>query len=113
MKRIIRDRRLTPNEAATYNALRQQVDAELPELISRHHQRMSSLDQLETLFSQLKQVREAKGLSLADLAELTGPDRSALDRLEMGERVHPTVETLIRYADALGKRIVVSLADAS
>ena len=56
--------------------------------------------------------REAKGLSLADLTELTGMDRSALSKLETGQRANPTVETLVRYAQAVGKRLVVSLADA-
>jgi predicted transcriptional regulator len=112
MKRISRDRRLTPEEAARYKAIREQVENELPELIARHHERMASLDQLDTLFKQLKAAREAKGLSLADLTELTGMDRSALSKLETGQRVNPTVETLVRYAEAVGKRLVVSLADA-
>ena len=79
MKRITRKRRLTPEEAAKYKAIREQVAEELPDLIARHHERMASLDQLEKLFTQLKAAREAKGLSLADLTELTGMDRSALD----------------------------------
>jgi len=40
-------------------------------------------------------------------------DRSALSKLESGQRPNPTLETLIRYAEAVGKRLVVSLADAS
>jgi hypothetical protein len=47
-----------------------------------------------------------------DLTELTGMDRSALSKLETGHRANPTVETLVRYAEAVGKRLVVSLADA-
>jgi transcriptional regulator with XRE-family HTH domain len=39
-------------------------------------------------------------------------DRSALSKLETGQRSNPTVETLVRYAEAVGKRLVVSLADA-
>ena len=39
VKRITRDRRLTPEEAAKYKALREQVRRELPELIARHHER--------------------------------------------------------------------------
>jgi DNA-binding XRE family transcriptional regulator len=112
MKRITRNRRLTPEEAEKYNAIRRQVADELPDLIARHHQRMASLDQLEKLLAQLKAAREAKGLSLADLTELTGMDRSALSKLETGQRANPTVETLVRYAEAVGKRLVVSLADA-
>jgi hypothetical protein len=47
MKRIVRDRPLTDEEAAKYKAIREQVANELPELIARHHERMTSLDQLE------------------------------------------------------------------
>ena len=38
-------------------------------------------------------------------------DQSALSKLETGQRPNPTMETLLRYADAVGKRLVVSLAD--
>ncbi len=48
----------------------------------------------------------------AALTELTGMDRSVLSKLETGPRANPTVETLLRYAEAVGKRLVVSLADA-
>jgi beta-phosphoglucomutase-like phosphatase (HAD superfamily) len=112
MKRISRNRRLTPAEAAKYRAVRQQVEQELPELVERHHQRMAALDQLEELLKQLKAAREARGLSLADVTERTGMDRSALSKLETGQRANPTVETLVRYAEAVGKRLVVTLADA-
>ncbi len=112
MKRIIRNRRLTPDEVAKYKAIREQVGKELPDLIARHHERMAALDQLQELLRQLKAAREAKGLSLADLTELTGMDRSALSKLETGQRPNPTVETLVRYAEAVGKRLEVSLADA-
>jgi ribosome-binding protein aMBF1 (putative translation factor) len=112
MKRIIRKRRLTPHEAAKYKAIREQVAEELPDLIARHHERMATLDQLHELLRQLKAAREAKGLSLADLTELTGMDRSAISKLETGQRANPTVDTLVRYAKAVGKRLVVSLTDA-
>jgi len=113
MKRIQRDRRLTPEEASKYKTIRTQVAEELPDLVARHHDRMAALDQLEKLCGQLKAAREAKGLSLADVTELTGMDRSALSKLETGQRANPTVETLVRYAEAVGKRLVVSLTDAS
>jgi len=112
MKRITRNRRLTAEEAAEYKAIRAQVAEELPDLIARHHKRMATLDQLQELLLQLKAAREARGLSLADLTALTGMDRSSLSKLETGQRANPTVETLVRYAEAVGKRLVVSLADA-
>jgi len=111
MKRIIRDRWLSPEEAAKYKAIREQVQTELPDLIARHHERMAALDQLDELLRQLKAAREAKGLSLSDLTELTGMDASALSKLETGQRANPTVETLVRYAEAVGKRLVVSLVE--
>lgn len=112
MKRITRDRRLTPEEAARYKTIRDQVAQELPELVARHHERMAALDQLDELVKQLKAAREEKGMSLAELTEATGMDRSALSKLETGQRPNPTVETLVRYAEAVGKRLVVFLRDA-
>jgi DNA-binding XRE family transcriptional regulator len=112
VKRIIRDRRLTPEEAAKYNAIREQVAEELPDLIARHQERMAATDPWQEVLKQLKAAREEKGLSLSDLTERTGMDRSALSKLETGQRPNPTVETLVRYAEAVGKRLVVSLTDA-
>ena len=40
LKRIIRDRNSTPEEVAKYRKAREQVAAELPELIARHDERM-------------------------------------------------------------------------
>ena len=111
MKRITRDRRLTPEEVAKYKTIRKQIAGDLPDLIVRHHERMATFDKLHELLMQLKAAREAKGLSLADLTELTGMDRSALSKLETGQRANPTVETLVRYAEAVGKRLLVSLTD--
>ena len=112
LKRILRNRRLTRGEAARYKDIRQKINKELPDLIDRHHERMTALEQLHDLLMQLKDAREAKGLSLSDLTELTGMDRSALSKLETGQRANPTVETLVRYAQAVGKRLVVKLSDA-
>lgn len=111
IRRIVRDRPLTPEESARYRQVREQVKAELPELISRHHERTAAFEMLESLAPKLKAAREACGLSLADLTERTGMDRSALSKLETGQRPNPTVETLVRYAEAVGKRLVVALED--
>ena len=106
-----RNRKLAADEAAQYRDVREKVDGERDELIARRHERMAALDQLEALFKQLKAAREAKGMSLADLTRVTSMDRSALSKLETGQRPNPTVDTLVRYAEAVGKRLVVKLAD--
>jgi DNA-binding XRE family transcriptional regulator len=112
MNRITRNRRLTPEEAAKYRKVRRRVDEELPELLARHESRMAALDDLQEVLRQLKAAREAQGLSRADLTKSIGMDRSALSKLETGQRPNPTVETLVRYAAAVGKRSVVSVVDA-
>ena len=80
-------------------------------MIARHRERIQTLDQLGELLKQLKSAREERGLSLADLTNLTGMDRSAISKLETGQRPNPTVETLVRYAEAVGKHLVVSLVE--
>ena len=110
MKRITRTRRLCPDEAAKYRAIRKKIDGGLPALVRRHHERMAAGDQLRELCDKLKAARQEKGLSLADLTELTGMDRAAISKLETGQRTNPTIDTLVRYAQAVGRRLVVRLA---
>ncbi len=111
MTRMTRDRRLTAVEAANAERIRSQIAGELPELIARHHERTSAQDAVHDLLDQLKTAREAKGLSLAELSELTGLDRSALSKLEAGQGVNTPIETLVRYADAVGQKLTVTLAE--
>jgi hypothetical protein len=67
------------------------------------------------LVLRLRQERERQGLSLKAVAERMGPtaDAPALSRLERGENDNPTINTIARYAAALGKRIVWGFEDAS
>jgi DNA-binding XRE family transcriptional regulator len=64
------------------------------------------------LMAALRAERERQGLSLADLAERTGIDRSAIHKLEIGLNTNPTLATLTRYAEALGARIEWDLKPA-
>ena len=63
--------------------------------------------------SALKQAREAAGLSLADVADRTGIDKSALSKIETGQHPNPTVSTLCRYAHALGMQWKWTLEEES
>lgn len=113
MRRIVRDRRLTPEEATRYNQVRDQIKAELPDLVHRHNQRMEASERLlKGVLEELKAAREQKGLSLTDLTDLTGMDSTALSNLESGQKPNPSFETLARYAGAVGKRLVVSVIEA-
>ena len=104
--------RRMPGSNLSPRTIREQVADELPDLIVRHHERQAAREQLQELVRELKAAREELGLSLSDLTERTGMDRSALSKLETGQRLNPTLDTLARYAEAVGKRLVVSLANS-
>jgi DNA-binding Xre family transcriptional regulator len=112
MKRTVRTRQPTLEDAAKNKGNRLPVAEEFGPSTAHMQEPMATLDQLDVLLAHLKAAREAKGMSLSDLEERTGMDRSAVSKLETGHRANPTVETLVRYAGAVGKRLLVCLEDA-
>ena len=72
-----------------------------------HHQRLRSI------LDQLIAERKRRGLSLTALAELTGIAKPNLSRLENSDHTTPTLDTLERYATAVGKTLRVELMDAA
>src|SRR5437899_4677974 len=61
--------------------------------------------ELKKTFAALKVLREQQGLSISDMADRTGMDRAMISRLENGQLGNPTLATVGRYAQALGKRV--------
>ena len=59
---------------------------------------------------ELRALREKKGLSQRQLAELIGTTQSAIARLE-GGRISPSLPTLDRIAAALGAEVAVTFSD--
>ncbi len=112
-KPMTRDRKLTPEEAAQYRKLREEIEVEKPAIIAKAQQarREARCKQMAAVMQALKAAREAKGLSLADVYEQTGIDRSALSKLENVTNENPTIETLLRYAEAVGKRLEIQVLD--
>jgi predicted transcriptional regulator len=106
-------RQLTPEEKQRWPQARKEADAEKEEILAkgrrikaaRNRARVAIRDALKTL----KVEREAQGLSLSDIEHRSGIGRAALSRLENETEPNPTMVTLTRYAEALGKRLVVSL----
>lgn len=113
-RRIIR--KATDEERTRHAEIRQRIAQELPEIRQRARERLALLTKEATPLRQalavLRAERERQGLSLADMNERTGIDRGALSRLENNEDANPTMATLERYAEALGKQLVVLLSDA-
>ncbi len=66
---------------------------------------------VKVVLHELKQARQAAGLTLAAVAKLTGMDQATLSRLENGRQPNPTIDTLWRYAHAVGRQLVLTHAD--
>src|SRR6266404_5076186 len=63
------------------------------------------------LVRSLKASHEAAGLPLVEVSARCGIDQPALSRLENGHTQNPTLDTLWRYAAAVGKRLLLSAED--
>jgi len=108
-------RELTPAERARVAEGRRLVAAEEGEIRrkAREYKRDYDAGQaaLEQALQLLKAERQQQGLSLADIEDRTGISRPNLSRLENEAEANPTVATLTRYANALGKKLLIVLAD--
>ncbi len=64
--------------------------------------------ELAPFVEEMKQAREAAGLTLTEVSRRCGIDQPALSRLENGHNKNPTLDTLWRYAAAVGRRLVLT-----
>lgn len=113
IERVVRGRHLNAAEADRLRRVRADISGEINALRARARILVAEARAVKSVCTALKVAREEQGLSLGDVERLTGIDRSALSKLERGERPNVTCETLGRYAAALGKQIVIGLADAN
>jgi DNA-binding Xre family transcriptional regulator len=104
---------LTEEERVRHRVIREQVEQEKAELIARGRRAKARHIMLKEAVAALKATREALGLSLADIRASTGMEKSNLSRLENDPLANPTIDTLCRYAEAVGKEIVITLVDIS
>ena len=97
---------LTAEQQAAIKAIRERSKVERPgpdELIDRgeldelvpHGQFM----ELRDATVKLRQIREARGLSLTDVSERSGMTRAAISKLENGWNLNPTLDTLVPVCD--------------
>jgi ribosome-binding protein aMBF1 (putative translation factor) len=110
----VRARRRTPEARAEEERTR--------EILQREYQETGTLattgdgimpDDLlafRRFITSLRCERERLGLSLSDVANRARIDKGALSRLENGQQLNPTVNTLARYARALGKALTWGFA---
>lgn len=98
---VTRSRRLTKSEAARYRKLREQVAEEIPPAPSSPE---------KIAIAKLRAMREAKGISLSQLAARTGMTRGNLARLE--SQKNATLRTLRRYAQGLDCELEINVVSA-
>jgi len=110
-------RELTADERKRVAAARAEIEQDKPEILRKAKEYKQEADAaratLQEALQTLKQERRSQGLSLADIQERTGIERPNLSRLENEADANPTIATLIRYARAMGKRLLIVLADDS
>jgi transcriptional regulator with XRE-family HTH domain len=58
-----------------------------------------------------RKAREGRGLTVSGVAERMGVDHAAVSRLESGRQANPTVNTVMRYVEAIGLRVAWGLAE--
>ena len=104
---------LTEEERVRHRVIRAQVEQEKAALIARGRRAKARHSMLKETVAALKTTREALGLSLTDIKAFTGIEKSNLSRLENDPLPNPTIGTLCRYAEAVGKEIVITLVDKS
>jgi DNA-binding phage protein len=110
-------RELTADERKRVAAARAEADRDKPEILRKARRYKQEADAaratLQEALQMLKRERESQGLSLADIQKRTGIEPPNLSRLENEAEANPTIATLTRYAEALGKRLMIVLADNS
>lgn len=102
---------LTEDERIRHAAVRRQIEQEKAELIDQGRRVKLRHKRLREAVEVLKLTRETLGLSLSDIKARTGIEKGNLSRLENAPNPNPTIDTLIRYADAVGKELVIELID--
>ena len=113
--RVQRD--LTPKQRTALRQSYLAAEAERPQIVvrAREYKRRSEASRaaLRQTFQLLRSERKAQGITLQELERRTGIGRGALSRLENARDPNPTLQTVQRYAAALGKEVLVQLKDAA
>lgn len=101
-KRIVRP--ATAEESKRYRAILKQEKAGIEANKALGRTVLAERRELGAIVAELKSIREQLQVTLTELAERTGMTVSNLSRLENMEGPNPTIETLRRYAHAIGHR---------
>jgi hypothetical protein len=115
VKHKIRDVRkvLTKEDRLRHVEIRRQIESEKEEIMAFGRRSLERHARLRNAVGLLKATRESLGLTLADINARTGIEKGNLSRLENAVNPNPTIDTLTRYADAVGKELIIELVNKS
>jgi ribosome-binding protein aMBF1 (putative translation factor) len=102
--------KLTPEQKRRLRASRAWAEKNKPAIDARALAVKAQMNLAHAAMQMLKREREARGLSLAAIAQGTGMDKSNLSRLENDPNANPTLETLSRIATAIGVKLTIGVA---
>lgn len=100
----------TPEERKQYKAEADRIDREeKSSIIDQARRAKARAGMLRDVLHKLRDEREHRGLSLAEISRRSGIDKGALSRLENAVNANPKFDTLVRYADALGVELAMTV----
>jgi DNA-binding phage protein len=95
-------KKMPPEVEARWRKSLAEVEADRETILAQGRAVFAAHETAREVVERLKQERERRGISLADMLRRTGMTREALSRLENNLAPNPTVRTLARYAAAVG-----------
>lgn len=103
---------LTPQRIAELSDLARKIDQEEAEQIkSEGRAILLRHETVKKLIRAVKKARLARGLSLGEVGERSSIGKANLCRLETDLDPNPTLDTLLRYAEAVGVEIRVMIGE--
>jgi len=103
VKQVVRER--STEQIIKDRELRKALDGERQRILGKAAAYREATEWAETL----SEERQRRGMSLADLADVTGMQRAALQKLLTGQVANPKLETVQRVAKSLGYGVEIRL----
>ena len=104
---------LTPEQRKVADEIRRQAEIEKPEMMAEGRRVFAAEKfvsiRLQAAMSILKAVRKAQGITLDQVAAITGMTKPYLSKIENDDAANVTVNTLFRIADALNHDLQISV----
>lgn len=113
-KRVKTHTKLTPEKMAELREARrlEEEGRKDPAIQAEHIQAFEQIEAkqlIQNLVAQLAQAQKRQHLTYADLEAKTGINRSNISRLFSGNQPNTTLQTILRIASALNKRVEITL----